>query len=140
MRRRLAFVWTFAVVCAGLSLPATTLAGQGTGYSYKTIYSYCQGTTVQFKVKNIAEGFTDANKLTIDSWAQKAPSKSGPWTKIYTWDRAKYTYEIDGQKHWLTSWRSYHGNNTAWFQVVFRLRAWHNRTMLASVDVGSAKC
>jgi hypothetical protein len=139
MRRRLALVWTFAVLGAALSLPAATFAG-GTGYSYKKIYNYCDGTTVHLKIKNIAEGFTDANKLTIDSWAQKAPTKNGPWTKIYSWSQAKYTFDIDGQKHWLTSWRSYNGNNTAWFQIVFRLRAWHNRTQFATVDVGSAKC
>ena len=138
MRRRLALIWTLVVVAAALSLPASTMAGSG--YSYKKIYSYCDHATVHFKVKNIAEGFTDANKLTIDSWAQKAPTKNGPWTKIYSWERAKYTFAIDGQKHWLISWRSYNGNNTAWFQIVFRLRAWHNRTLFASVDVGSAKC
>ena len=140
MRRRMALVWTMVFVGAALALPSSAAAGTSTGYGYKVIYNYCDGATVHFKVKNIAEGSTDANKLTIDSWAQRAPRKTGPWTVVYRWDRAKYSFEIDGNKHWLTSWRSYVGNNSYWWQVVFRLRAWHNRTLLASVDVASVKC
>ena len=139
MRKRLALIWTLAVVGAALALPATTVGGN-TGYSYRTVYNYCEGAQVNIKVKNIAEGFTEANKLTIDSWAQRAPAKSGPWTTVYRWDRASYKFEADGQKHWLTSWRSYNGNNQAWWRVVMRLRAWHNKTQLASVDVFSVKC
>lgn len=141
MRRRMALIWTLTVIGATLSLPATTVAGtMETPYNYKIVYNYCDGTTVHFKVKNIVEGSSDANRLTIDSWAQRASQKSGPWTKVYQWDRANYKFEIDGNKHWLTSWRSYVGNNSYWFQVVFRLRAWHNKTMFASVDVSSVKC
>jgi hypothetical protein len=141
MRSRQALIWILAVVGAALALPPTTLAGRpDTAYSFKIIYNYCDGTTVHFKVKNIVEGSSDANKLTIDSWAQRASQKSGPWTKVYQWDRASYKFDIDGTKHWLTSWRSYNGNNSYWFQIVFRLRAWHNKTLFASVDVPSVKC
>ena len=140
MRRRMAVIWTLLVIGAALAAPATAAAGTATGFGYKVIYNYCQGTTVHFKVKNIAEGATEANKLTIESWARRAPRKTGPWSVVYIWNKAKYKYEIDGNKHWLTSWRSYHGNNSYWFQIVFRVRAWHNRTMLASVEVPSKMC
>lgn len=137
MRRRLALLWTLAVLGAALALPATT-AGASSGYGYKVKYNYCDGATVRFKVKNIAEGWTNANKLTVDSLAQR--KSDGVWRTIYEWDRAKYQFEPDGTRHWLTSWRSWQGTTNDSYRIVFKLRAWRNSNVLASVTLNSVKC
>jgi hypothetical protein len=137
-----------AVLGAALALPASTAAAGGyvsaghrnasTGYKYRVMYSYCSGSTVNFKVRNIAKGYTPANKLTIDSWAQRR--KGGRWQTVYTWARAKYTFPVNGYTHKLTSYRSYIGNDTYLFRIVFRLRAWHNKKVLATTTLHSVKC
>jgi hypothetical protein len=139
MRKRLALLWTLIVVGAALVLPATTAAASG-DYQYTIKYNYCDGADPHFKVKNVALGSTDANKLTNETWVERRPAGSSTWTKVYTWDIAKYMYEIDGRKHWLTSWRTWQGDQHNWYRIGFRVRAWHNSTLLASQIVYSVKC
>ena len=136
MRKRFALLWTMGILAAALALPATTVAGGG--YTYKTVYNYCNGYQVNLKMKNMAAGYTPANKLTIDSWAQRRVN--GYWQTVYTWNRSVYNFVANGDKHTLTAWRSYNGNANYYFRIVFRLRAWHNSNVLADSSFKSVKC
>ena len=106
MRIRLALLSTLVALGAVAALPASAAAAE-TGYAYKVVYDYCQGKTVHYKIKNIAEGSTPANKLTIESWAQKRVD--GRWRTVHSWERAKYRFAANGDRHWVTSWRQYNG-------------------------------
>ena len=137
MRIRFALICTLGILGVALALPATTL-GAESGYKYKVVYNYCDGKTVHFKIKNIAEGSTPANKLTIESWAQKRVN--GSWRFVHTWDRAKYKFTPDGDRHWLISWRQYNGVPGSKFRILTRLRVWDDSDLLASVNVSSVSC
>jgi hypothetical protein len=137
MRSRITLFCTLAVLGVALTLPASAAAAES-GYKYKVVYNYCDGKTVHFKAKNIAEGWTPANRLTIESWAQK--KVNGSWRTIHAWDRANYKFTANGDRHWLTSWRQYNGVPGNKFRIMFRLRAWENRQQLASVVVTSVNC
>ena len=100
MRKRFALLSTLVVLAAALALPASTLAASG--YTSKTVYNYCNGYQVNLKMKAIAAGWTNANKLSIDSWAQR---KNGGWQTVYQWNRVNYSFAITGAKHTLTAWR-----------------------------------
>ncbi len=78
MRKRLALLWTMAVLASAMALPVTTAAAGG--YSYRTVYNYCNGYQVNLKMKAIAAGHTPANSLTIDSWAQRRVN--GYWQTV----------------------------------------------------------
>jgi ABC-type transport system involved in multi-copper enzyme maturation permease subunit len=136
MRKRLALLWTMAVLGAALALPATTVAASG--YSYKTIYNYCNGNQVNIKIKNIAAGWTPADGLTVESKAQRQTSSG--WQTVYTWARADYAFATNGVKHTLTVWRSYNGNSSYYFRIWLRLRAWDGNYILASKVLTSVKC
>lgn len=138
MRKRLSLLLTLAIVGVALAMPAGAAAA--TGYEYRVKYNYCSGADPHFKVKNIAYGATDTNKLTNESWVERRPGGSQTWTKIYTWPTAKYKFTMNGDKHWLTSWRTWEGDQSNWYRIVFRLRAWHNSTLLASEELYSVKC
>lgn len=138
MRRRLSMLATLALAGAFLAVP--TAAAAAVGYEYQVRYNYCDGADPRFKVKNIAYGSTDANKLTNESWVEERPGGSPTWTKVYTWPLAKYKFEISGDKHWLTSWRTWEGSQTHWYRIGFRVRAWHNSTLLSSEVAYSVKC
>ena len=74
--RKRSMLGALLVLAASLSFPAATVAGNG--YSYRTIWNYCSGNDVYFKVKEIAQGWTPTNSLTIDSWAQRQTCRR-PW-------------------------------------------------------------
>lgn len=113
-------------------------AAAASAYPVKTVYNYCDGTTVKLKMRITARGFTDANRLTIDSWAQR--KVSGRWQTVYRWTQAEYRFEPNGNKHSLTAWRSYHGTRSHKFRITFRLRAWNNRDVLHSTLYRSVSC
>jgi hypothetical protein len=136
MRKRLMLFWTPVVLGLAIMLPATTAASGG--YSYKTVYNYCNGNQVNLKMKSSAAGWTNANSLTIDSWAQRKLSSG--WQSVYQWNQAYYNFPINGAKHTLTAWRTYNGNNSYYFRILFQLRAWHNNTLLASSSFKSVVC
>lgn len=138
MRKRLTMLATLVLAGASLALPTTAAAAAG--YEYQVKYNYCDGADPRFKVKNIAYGSTDANKLTNESWAERRPAGSQTWSRIYTWPKAKYTFAINGDKHWLTSCRTWAGDQSNWYRIGFRVRAWHNSTLLSSEVVYSVKC
>ena len=69
-----------------------------------------------------------------------ARRRSSTWNKDYTWATAKYTFATNGDKHWLTSWRTWTGDRRNWYRIGFRARAWHNSTLLSSEVVYSRKC
>lgn len=127
----------FVLSAGALMFPASAAAAEG--FDYKVKYNYCQGVDPHFKVTNIAAGWTNANKLTIETWVERRPA-NGSWKIIYSWDKAKYTFAVNGDKHWLTSWRRWDGDHDFWYRIGFRLRAWHNSKLLSSTTVYSHKC
>jgi hypothetical protein len=136
--RRRSMLGVLLVLAASLSFPAATVAGNG--YNYRVIWNYCSGNDVYYKVKEIAQGWTPTNRLTIDSWAQRQPVGGSGWTTVYVWNQAAYNFSANGQKHWLTLARAYNGNNHYWFRIVYRLRYWHNNQVLAAGLIKSVKC
>ena len=137
MSRRVVLALTFAVSAAALLLPSSVAAAEG--FDHKVKYNFCQGVDPHFKVTNMAAGWTNANKLTIETWVERRPA-NGSWKIIFAWDKAKYTFAINGDKHWLTSWRTWDGDRDFWYRIGFRLRAWHNSNLLWSKTVYSVKC
>jgi hypothetical protein len=137
MRKRFALLWTLAVLGAALALPATTAAGGG-GFSYKVVYNYCNHYQVNVKVKNIAAGYTNADGLTVESKAQRKTNRG--WQTVYNWNRADYAFPTNGQKHVLTVWRQYNGNQSYFFRIWLRLRAWDGNNILAQKVLTSVKC
>jgi hypothetical protein len=110
-------------------------------YPVRRVYDYCAGADdnqVNLKMRISARGYTTANRLTIDSWAQR--KVNGRWQTVYRWDRAGFRFEPDGNRHTLAAWRSYNGTNAYPFRIVFRLRAWHNSTVLRSTLARSVVC
>ncbi len=85
MRRRFALIWTLTVLGAALCLPATTAAASG--YTYKIIYNYCDGNEVNLKMRNTAAGWTRADKLTIEAWAQRKLATG--WQTVYTLEHVR---------------------------------------------------
>ena len=139
MRKRLSLLSALlALVAAAVGMPGSVAAADG--YEYTVRYNYCTGADPHFKVKNIAFGSTSANKLTNESWVERRPRGSASWSRIYSWPIAKYKFEINGDRHWLTSWRTWEGDEANWYRIGFRLRAWHNHTLLSSEVVYSRKC
>lgn len=141
MRTRLTMLSLLLVIGAVFALPASAAAATESGYNAKVIYNYCHGADPHFKVKNVAHGWTTANKLTNESWVEQRPGgRNQTWKKVYTWDMAKYTFKANGDKHWLTSWRTWNGDRSHWYRIGFRVRAWHNTTLLNSETIYSRKC
>jgi hypothetical protein len=138
MRKRLSLLWVLAVIAAAMALPASTAAANGN--DYEVVYNRCNGANPEFKVKNIARGWSNANKLTNESWVEKKPGTGGTWARVYTWDASQYKFTKNGDKHWLTSWRTWEGSRYHWFRIGFRLRAWNGDNMLSSVTIYSRKC
>ena len=138
MHKRLSLLLVMAVVAVGLALPATTVAANGNDYS--VIYNRCDGADPMFKVKNIARGWSHANKLTNESWVERKPGTGGAWTRVYEWDMSVYKFNTNGDQHWLTSWRTWQGNRYNWFRIGFRLRAWNGNNMISSITIYSRKC
>ena len=136
MKKRLALIWTPLVLVLALMLPATAAASGG--YGYKTVYNYCYGNQVNLRMKAKAAGYTNANKLSIESWAQRKVGSH--WQTVYHWNKVVYRFYIDGRNHSLTSYRSYNGNNSYLFRIIFRLRAWHGKHLLASSSFHSVRC
>ena len=109
MRTRPTLLSLLLVIGAVLALPSTAAASEG-GYTAKVIYNYCNGADPHFKVKNVAHGWTTANKLTNETWVEQKPGgRNQTWKKVYTWDMARYSFKANGDRHWLTSWRTWNG-------------------------------
>jgi hypothetical protein len=124
------------ILAAAMLIPAPTTAAAA--YPVRVVHNYCDGQTVHLKMSISARGYTDANKLSIDSWAQRRVS--GSWQTVYNWQRAVYAFEVDGNRHTLTSFRSYHGTRSHEFRIVFKLRAWKGRHVLHSTVYRSVAC
>ena len=137
MRRRLMLALALAVSAAALLFPSSAAAVEG--FDHEVKYNFCRGVDPHFKVTNKAAGWTNANKLTIESWVERRPD-SGSWKIVFSWDTVRYKFAIDGDKHWLTSWRTWDGDRDFWYRIGFRLRAWHNSNLLSSTTVHSVKC
>jgi hypothetical protein len=121
-----------------MALPLAMPVAGASAYPVRVVHNYCDGNTVHLKMRISARGYTNANKLTIDSWAQRRVS--GSWQTVYNWQRAVYRFEVNGDRHTLTSTRSYHGTASHDFRIVFQLRAWHNQRVLHSSKFRSVAC
>lgn len=137
MARRVALLSVFIVSAAAVLFPSSVAAVEGFDHVVK--YNFCQGVDPHFKVTNRAAGWTNANKLTNETWVERRTA-NGSWKVIFMWDRAKYKFAVNGDKHWLTSWRTWDGDREFWYRIGFRLRAWHNSNLLSSITVYSKKC
>ena len=137
MGKRLVLVCALVVSAAAALFPSSVAAVEG--FDHRVVYNYCQGIDPHFKVSNRAAGWTNANKLTNETWVERRTS-NGDWKVVYAWNKAKYTFDVNGDKHWLTSWRKWDGDRNYWYRIGFRLRAWHNSNLLSSVTVYSVKC
>ena len=135
--RRVVLLCVFAVSAAALLFPASVAAVEG--FDYQVKYNFCRGVDPHFKVANKAAGWTKANKLTTETWVERKGS-SGEWKIVFAWDKVKYNFAINGDKHWLTSWRKWNGDHDFWYRIGFRLRAWHDSKLLSSITVYSKKC
>ncbi len=137
-RRLFALFLAALVMALALVLPSSATVVGASDYPVRVDHNYCDGETVHLKMRISSRGHTDANRLTIDSWTQRRVS--GVWHTVYTWQRAAYAFETNGNRHTLTSFRSYHGTRSHDFRIVFRLRAWHNRQTLHSTVFRSVAC
>jgi hypothetical protein len=79
MPRRVGLLAASIAILLALCLPATTLAYKGINYSREE--TFCTGLQAHLKVKFWAAGNTSATKLTVDSFAQRAPAGVA-WTTI----------------------------------------------------------
>src|SRR5665811_2058406 len=118
---------------AALAVPATTAAAsrQSSGYTYVIKYDRCTGPTYEsssFKVKETAAGWTSANGLTIDSWAEEF--YHGAWHTAYVWNEQVYNFRANGLSHYLISWRTF-GDPPHSVRIFMILKVWHNSTVLA---------
>jgi len=138
MRLRLTFISVLLVMGAVSVFPMSAAAADN--FTHQVVYNYCHGADPHFKVKNIAAGASHANRLTTETWVEKRPGGSHTWTKTYSWPVAKYKFSINGDKHWLTSWRTWNGDRFNWYRIGFRLRAWHNTNLLSTEVIYSRKC
>jgi hypothetical protein len=137
--RRLILVLTFAVSAAALVFPGGVAAADADGFEHEVKYNYCDGLDPNFKVVNRAAGWTNANKLTNESWVERRTA-DGAWKVHERYPTRKFKFEINGDLHWLTSWRRWDGDREFWYRIGFRLRAWHNSNLLSSTVVYSVKC
>ncbi|MEO8625437.1 MAG: hypothetical protein ABI452_01940 [Candidatus Limnocylindrales bacterium] len=139
MRRRLMLLWTPVVLGLALLLPTTTLAASG--YTYAVKSNYCSGNDSYFKVKETAAGWTPANGLTIEMWAQWHPIGYGRWhTQAGSYDEQHYYFPANGNKHYLTAWRWWYGDSGYWYRQVFKLHVWQGGYELAHKTLYSVKC
>jgi len=120
-----------------LMMPASAAAAGG--FSYTILKNHCTNyPAVVFKVSVTAAGSTNANKLTINSKGQTG--SPGHWTTYQTWPRVTSKFVNDGTSHSLAVKRTYLGDAFARNRIVFKLRAWHGRTLLWSAKVISKTC
>ena len=139
MRRRLMVLWTPLILGLALLLPATTLATSGYTYSVKA--NYCSGNDSFFKVKNMAAGWTPADGLTVEMWAQWHPIGYGSWhTYGGSYAEKHYYFFPNGNKHTLTVWRWWYGDSSFWYRQMFKLHVWNGGYELAHKTVYSVKC
>jgi hypothetical protein len=129
------------VLGAALALPASTLATGG--FNYRVVHDYCGGPlnwTAYYKVREVAAGSTAANRLTIDSWVRANDPGSSGWYRADSWPRVSTSFAVDGTSHHLTLARHAAGGIDVAVKIVFKLRAWHNSTLLWSKKVVSVAC
>jgi len=142
MRRRLILLGVLVILAAALAVPATTAAAsvQSSGYTYTIKSDQCIGPTYQkiyFKVKETAAGWTPANSLTIDSWADEF--RHGAWHTFYVWPRQHNNFQPNGTSHSLTSSRSF-GDPPHSVRIVMQLQIWKNGTLLSHKVFLSGTC
>lgn len=143
MRRLSGLLFTPLILAAALALPASTAATGG--FSTTVIRDDCTGTngwTNVFKASETVSGLTTANRLTIDSKAQTVQLvASDHWQTVQTWSRRTYSFAADGSDHSLTLRRTFAGGGPENVgRIVFKMKSWHNGTLLWSEILRSREC
>lgn len=120
-----------------LILPQTAAAASG--FSYDVLVNQCSSSKAILKVALKAAGSTSANRLTIDSYGRYSSlfgnGNGRPWPQ----KRASFT--ANGSSHTLTLKRTYGGNAPESVeQLVFKVRAWRNNTVLYQRTIKSKWC
>ena len=121
------------ILAAALAAPATAAAAsvKPSGYTYSIKSDRCTGPTYQrihLEVKETAAGWTPANSLTIDSWAEEF--SHGAWHTFYVWPRQHNNFTPNGASHSLTSSRSF-GDAPHSVRIAMQLQIWKNGTLLS---------
>ncbi len=144
MRKLVLIVWSLFIPVALLAAPASAMATAG--FDYGVVHDYCGSTndwTNYYKVRETSADTTNANRLTIDSWAQTKyfMAVHPHWVTVKNWPQASTSFAIDHTYHHLTVKRSWNGGGIEQAsRIVMRLRAWHNGTLLWSMNVHSTPC
>ena len=137
MRRPSRLLFIPLVLAAAMALPASTAATAG--YTNVVINNYCDGSDIVLKMTTKAAGYTPANKLTIESWAQKK-FPSG-WRNIRTWPARVANFAANGHNHSLTLSRTWTiPDASTYYRLKYRLRAWHGTELLNSKTFLGFKC
>ena len=130
MRRRITLLGVLVILAAALAAPATTAAAsvQLSGYKFTIKSDRCTGPTyetISFKVKETAAGWTAANYMTIDSWAEEF--SHGAWHTFYVWPEQHKSFAPNGASHSLTSSRSF-GDPPHSVKIAMQLQIWKSGT------------
>jgi hypothetical protein len=145
MRRMLGFLCTSLVLAATLALPAVAAAKTASDpYTYAVLKNSCPQGDVLFKVKLRAAGWSEANRLTIDSKSQIQYGSYGRWHNLHTWARVGLTWVPDGTAHSLALQRRqdhlYDNKDFNSYRIVFKLKAWDHGLVAWSQTVRSVEC
>ena len=143
MRRLIRLLSTPLVLAAALALPASTAAIGG--FSTSVLRDDCvgmNGWTSSFTASETVSGLTTANRLTIDSKVQgKSFVGNNHWHDGHVWPRRTLSFVADGTDHTLQLHRRFAGGGIEHLsRIVFKMRAWHNGTVLWSETLRSLGC
>jgi hypothetical protein len=116
---------------------ARTNVSPDAGYVYTVKYNYCSGGAAYFKVKETARGYTPANGLTIDMYAQEY--RGGRWKTVHHFAQQYYYFAANGKTHYLTAWANWY-NSTYYVRLKFKLRAWNGGYVVAKKTLYSKRC
>jgi len=144
MRRLSRFLFVPLVLVAAVALPGTALAG-GASFRTHVLRNYCYGENGWanfFKASETVSGLTTANRLTIDSRAQIVQLVANDlWQTVQTWPRLTHSFIADGTDHSLTLKRTFAGGGPEQVgRIVFKMKSWHNSTLLWSRTLYSRQC
>jgi len=141
MRKLAALISSVVALVALVTLPGSVLATGG--YDYGVVHDHCGGTynwTAFYKVREIADGTTGANKLTIDSSIQARDPGHPHWYTAYNWPRVSTTFTANGTYHHLTLARKAAGGVDSQVRLVFNLKAWDHGLLAWSQTLRSTVC
>ena len=135
---RLVLLWAAVAGATQLTGPSAVAASRlgSTGFQHRVLQDACDGGIIQFKVSWAAGSSTSADRLTIDSYAQRVID--GKWRTVSAWPRQTYRFAITGRGHSMWRWNQYACPTR--HRILMVLAAWHKQKLLAHRSVHSAAC